>query len=390
MRIQKVHIGGWFQRTTLHLSESWKFLKHGATSLDIDHAALSAAHAQLELVSVVREMGPLEYIYAESARGVSFRIYEDGLIILERAHSEINEDFNIIREYYDNRLSAALNLIFSKGAPVPKELATIATILPYIVTVKNAKKHEADTLLTQHGEEAYSFVSSKSVEVYRSPGIIIINNLEDEVAAREIIESQIFFREFKTQLHRYLDIHRALWEEIRVIKEAGEIRGTDVDTYRKQLAQYQKTITLISARIDQMPAYVRTRQKLMQTETEDAYLSPLFQFKFETLLDTHEYVRHLWAMTKNYLASAIELFTELGQKSTKNSIASLQVITTLGVVAAILGYLGRETLPTFTIVGAGYFILLLFITWLINEVVSRYYKHKSYPVDQDDLHAPTA
>ena len=42
-----------------------------------------------------------------------------------------------------------------------------------------------------------------------------------------------------------------------------------------------------------------------------------FQFKFETLLDTHEYIKHLWGMTKNYLTSAIEIFSELQAKSTK-------------------------------------------------------------------------
>ncbi|MGK5086396.1 hypothetical protein WDW86_02465, partial [Bdellovibrionota bacterium FG-2] len=73
---------------------------------------------------------------------------------------------------------------------------------------------------------------------------------------REIIESQIFFREFKTQLHRYLDIHRSIWEKIKAIKEGGHIKGTDIDRLRGELSAYQKTINLIGARINQMPAYV--------------------------------------------------------------------------------------------------------------------------------------
>ena len=64
-------------------------------------------------------------------------------------------------------------------------------------------------------EDIYSALTTKNIEVYRAPGIILINNLKDEKLVREIIESQIFFREFKSQLHRYLAIHRILWEKIQ-------------------------------------------------------------------------------------------------------------------------------------------------------------------------------
>ena len=134
-----------------------------------------------------------------------------------------------------------------------------------------------------------------------------------------------------------------------------------------------------------MPSYVKTRQKITDVEKIDDYLQPLFQFKFETLLDTHEYVQHLWGMTKNYLASAIELFTDLQAKSTKNTISSLQLITTIGVVAGILGYLGRDTLPKFTSMGLIYFSLLMVMTWIINSVVSKFYKNKKYTIESKKI-----
>jgi len=191
--------------------------------------------------------------------------------------------------------------------------------------------------------------------------------------------------QFKSQLHRYLAIHRIIWEKIRKIKERGQIKGTDVDKLRNELSVYQKTVNLIGARIDQMPSYVKTRQKITDIEKIDNYLQPLFQFKFETLLDTHEYIKHLWAMTKNYLASAIELFSELQAKSTKNTISSLQLITTIGVVAAILGYLGKDTLPKFTSMGLIYFALLMLMTWIINSAVSRFYKNKKYNIEGQEI-----
>jgi hypothetical protein len=385
MKIQNIYIGGWFQRTTLHLTEIWDLLKHDRSNLDFPQSQLDEARSILAVTEVSRESGLLEYVLAKTSLDINLRIYEDGLIILEKKFTSLKDDFEAIRDYYDNKLSKSLSLIFSKGAPVPKELANIKTILPYIITTFDADKSEVEKIYKDFSEEIYSTVATKNTEVYRSPGIIIINNLKDENLTREIIESQIFFREFKSQLHRYLAIHRSLWEKIREIKERGQIKGTDIDKLRNELSVYQKTINLIGARIDQMPSYVRTRQKITDLDKIDHSLQPLFQFKFETLLDTHEYIKHLWAMTQNYLSSTIELFTELQAKSTKNTISSLQLVTTIGVVAGILGYLGKDTLPNFTSIGLIYFALLMLMTWVINSLISRFYKSRKYSISSKEI-----
>ena len=90
-------------------------------------------------------------------------------------------------------------------------------------------------------------------------------------------------------------------------------------------------------------------------------------------------------MTKNYLADAIEIFSELQAKSTKNTISSLQLITTIGVVAAILGYLGRDALPKFTSTGLIYFAVLLLMTAILNGIVSRAYKRKKYEIETGEI-----
>ncbi|MFH1036982.1 MAG: hypothetical protein V1756_02925 [Patescibacteria group bacterium] len=385
MQIQKIYIGGWFQRTTLHLTEIWDFLKYGRSNLDFPEEKLAKARKILAIKEISRENGPLEYIAVKTDSGIDYRIYEDGLVILEKEFSSLRNDFETIRGYYDDKLAKSLSFIFSKGAPIPKELANIKTLLPYIVTVTDAEKAEAEKIFKNASEEIYSVISSENIEVYKSPGIIVINNLRDEKLAREIIESQIFFREFKSQLHRYLTIHRILWEKIREIREKKQVKGTNVDIFRNELSVYQKTITLIGARIDQMPAYVKTRQKMTDIEKIDKYLQPLFQFKFETLLNTHEYVKHLWEMTQNYLKSAIEIFAELQGKRTENTISALRVITTIGVVAAILGYLGRDSLPEFTPIGLIYFSLLMLMAWIVNAVVSKFYKSKKYLIEGKEI-----
>ncbi len=384
MHIKKIFIGGWFQRTTLHLSEIWEFVHHGTSALAFDKKDVVRARANLNIKTATRESGPLEYILVQTKMSLRYRIYEDGLMILEQDVSKsLKKDITAIKDYYDTRLSKSISFLFSKGAPVPKELANIATILPYIILVEGAKEADVKKLFNDFGEEAYSRLSSNEVEVYRGSGLILINNLRNQEIAREIIETQIFFREFKTQLHRYLEIHRFVWEKIERIKERGNVKGDEISAMRAELQGYQKTITLIDARISQMDTYLMTRQKIANSKNIDDYLRPLFQFRFETLLDTHRYIQRLWTMTKDYLNSALEVCSELQQRSTKNSISSLQLVTTIGVVAGLIGYLGRDSFPKFTVKGLSYFVLLLALTWVINTAISRFYRTRSYKITID-------
>lgn len=108
-------------------------------------------------------------------------------------------------------------------------------------------------------------------------------------------------------------------------------------------------------------------------------------FAGERDFDIYEYMKHLCGMTKNYLASAIGIFFELQAKSTKNTISSLQLITTIGVVAGILGYLSKDTLPKFTLIGLLYFSLLMAMTWAVNGIVSKFFKNKRYDIKGQDI-----
>jgi hypothetical protein len=379
MKIKKVYIGGWFQRTTLHLTEIWDLLKHKKSNIGFPQEELDKAQKVLQITELSRESGQgLEYVSVDTEVDISYRIYEDGLIILEKEISDLKKDFDNIKKYYDGQLSKSLSFLFSKGAPNPKELANIETILPYILVVEGGQKKEIETIFDNLSQEIYSHLSTKETEVYRSPGLIVINNLKDDNLVRMLVESQIFFREFKTQLHRYLTIHRVIWERIATIKEQVFIKGTEIDKDRGMLDDYQKTIDLIGARIKQMSVYIDTRKKLTDLSTIDEKLHPLFQLKFETLEDTHKYISNLWDMTRDYLKSALELFSDLQNKSTKNSISSLQLITTIGVVAGLIGYLGRDKPPTFTGVGLMFLVILLLLTWILNSAISRIYKNKKY------------
>ena len=87
-----VVFGGWYQRTTLHLSEVHRFLLHGTSDLDLDKTRLNSLRNGLSLKSVKRVVGSLEYLDIESKNGIRIKYFEDGLYVLNwRGVDIINE-----------------------------------------------------------------------------------------------------------------------------------------------------------------------------------------------------------------------------------------------------------------------------------------------------------
>ena len=377
-RKYKVTFGGWYQRTTLHLSEIYDLLELGRSKLNLDKKKLRDFHLLLDLKEVTRETELLEHVKATTNTGIEIRYFEDGLYILEIKSDDIKSAQRLLEQYFNNIFNPAISYIFSLGAPTPKALANIKAVHPTVVstTIKKPTGFKVD--INEFGE-VYSKISSKNVNVYKTPGyIFIISASKDEKIVSDLVETQIFFREFKDQLEKYLDIHRSIWEEIAYIKEKKFIKGREVGKTREKLEAFKKTIDLISSRIDQMKSYIRTRQSVAKKLEIEKQLNEIFQYKFEVLADTHAYIKEIWNMTRNYVSSAIQVIIEVENKTTTISIQTLQVITSIGVVSGILGYLAGDKLPKVTSTGLIYFSLLVFATLLINWIVSLVYKNRKY------------
>ncbi|KKT65479.1 MAG: hypothetical protein UW58_C0029G0019 [Candidatus Collierbacteria bacterium GW2011_GWC2_44_30] len=361
-----VYFGGWYQRTTLHLTEIADFFTEGKSDLPLSREKLKKLHEGLDLANVSREAGYLEYVRAETKEGIEIHYYEDGLYILKLSSSDIDEAKEKLNKYYDEKFAPAVAYIFSLGAPTPKELANIKTVHPIAVGVID--KDPEDFSLDEKYGEVYGNIASPELTVKKTPGFIfLIAKPEYKDFVEGLVEMQIFFREFKDQLQKYLDIHRKLWEEISEIKERKQIRGKEVEKVRLQLDAYQKTINLISSRINQMGAYVHTRADIAKEMKLAEHLSNIFQYKFDVLTNTHGYIKEIWTMTGNYLSSAIAVIAEIKGQATNKSIQSLQLITTYGVVGGIIGYLSRD-----------YFGLLMLVTFVVNLLVKAAYSGIRY------------
>lgn len=383
MKLEKVYIGGWFQRTTLQLSEIYDFLREGKSELNLDKKKLVKLHDALNLSTIDYGVDGLEYIKVSTRDGINIKIFEDGLIVLN--DSDITEfslfnDIDSLANYYETKLSPAISYIFSLGAPVPKELANIETVFPYFIVLNNATKNDISLLLSKTEKEKYFEFSNNDYDVVRGNKYYFINNKTKKIEQVErYIEEQIFIREFKGQLHRYLNLHRIIWEKIDSVKENVKVKGKDIVAFTNKLDGYKKTVTLIDSRINQMNTYISTREKIAKNDNSLTESLDLIGYRYETLKNTVSYMQQIWSMTKNYLNQAEKLFLSLESQITEKSIGSLTIVTAMGVGASLID-LFTESAPSFSAFGIIYFFVLAFVGWFVNKIMKTIQENRKYEI----------
>lgn len=384
MKISNVYIGGWFQRTMLQLSEIYDFLRECKSKLNLDEEKLKEYRKALEIGKIDYGVQGVEYVSFTTALSVDVRIFEDGLIVLNNknvSEDTLFTDIDKVQDYYENKLSPAFSYLFSLGAPVPKELANIETVYPYFIVCDNANKEELNDLLSRTEKQKYFEFSNDKYDVIRGDKYYFINNKKQTLANIErYIEEQIFIRENKGQLHRYLNLHRIIWEKIDAVKTHAHVKGSDIVKFNTKLEGYAKTINLIEGRINQMSTYLPTREKIAKSDPELAEFLAISGYRYETLKDTLDYIKHLWTMTKNYVASAQKLFSDLQSDVTNKSIGSLTIVTSMGVGASLLD-LFTGSAPSFSLFGFAYFFVLAFIGWGVNKIMNTIARSRKYEVN---------
>ncbi len=383
MKIQSVYIGGWFQRTMLQLSEVYDFIRNGESQLKLSKKKLAELHKNLDIGSVDYGVQGEEYVSFVTSEHLKVKIFEDGLIIV--SSNQVSEetlftDVEKLKDYYEGKLSAAINYLFSLGAPVPKELAHIENIYPYFVVCDNASRDEISELLAKTERQKYFEFDNKDYTVVRGDKYYFVNNKKKSMGNIErYIEEQVFIREFKGQLHRYLNLHRIIWEKIDNVKDRAKVKGSDVIMFSTKLESYAKTVTLIDGRIRQMSTYLPTRERIAKSDEDLVEFLAISGYRYETLRDTLEYIKDLWDMTKNYVVSAQKLFDGIKQDITSSSINSLTIVTSMSAGAAILD-LFTESEPSFTSFGFIYFFILALIGWIATKVLQYVAEKRKYEI----------
>ena len=387
MKISDIYIGGWFQRTMLQLSEVYDFLRFGESHLKLNKNKLQELRANLKIGQIEYGVSGEEYLKFSTGAGITVKIFEDGLITLKNqsvSPETLLVDVEKVQDYYENNLSPALNYLFSLGAPVPKELAGIKNVYPYFIICENAPKKDMDDLLAKTEGQKYFEFNNEKYDVMRGDKYYFINNKKrsnDQI--ERYIEEQIFIREFKAQLHRYLNIHRTVWEKIDDVKDRKSVRGEDILKFSTKLEAYAKTINLIDGRIKQMATYLPTREKIAKEDKDLVEFLEISGYRYETLKDTLTYIQHLWTMTQNYVVSAQKQFDSIKSEVTSKSVDKLTIITSMSAGAGIIA-LFQKSEPTFTTFGVIYFFILAFIGWVVNTIMKRAGKRQKYSVTDVD------
>lgn len=287
--------------------------------------------------------------------------------------SNIETSSKKMKEYFEKRFKPALSYIFSLGAPTPKTLANIKDNHPIVIAKSDSSQRNFKP--NKKYGEMYNQNTTRKISVYKTPGHIFLVTRYPKESLDKVIETQIFFREFKDQLHKYLNIHRKIWEEIDTIKE---MKGDEISFYREKLGQYQKTISLISDRINQMGTYAHTRSTIAKSHKIEDELKELFQFRFQDLFNTLAYIKEIWGMTRDYVNSAIQILVEIDEKISQTGVKSVRILASIGVVTGVLGYLARESLPTLSGTGALYLIGLGVVAFILDSIMKNRAENKRY------------
>jgi len=383
MKINSIYIGGWFQRTMLHLSEIYDFLRDGTSQLKLNKNKLLELHENLGIGSIEYGVAGEEFVSFLTSEQVRVKIFEDGLITVgsdQVSEETMFADVERLKEYYETRLSPAINYLFSLGAPVPKELANIENIYPYFVVCDNAKREEIATLLARTERQKYFEFDNKNYSVLRGDKYYFINNKKAKLSTIErYVEEQVFIREFKGQLHRYLNLHRIIWEKIDAVKDRARVKGKDILKFSTKLESYRKTVTLIDGRLGQMATYLPTRERIAKQDQDLIDFLAISGYRYETLRDTLDYMREIWKMTTNYITSAQKLFDGIKEDVTSSSIDSLTIVTSMSAGAAILS-LFTESEPDFTVFGFAYFFILAFVGWAATHLLRMVAERRRYEI----------
>lgn len=388
MKINSIYIGGWFQRTMLQLSEMYDFLRNGESQLKLNKKKLAELRKDLSIGSIEYGVSGEEFISFITSEHLKIKIFEDGLItVSSEAVSEetLFTDIDRLKDYYEKKLSPAINYLFSLGAPVPKELANIENIFPYFVVCNNATREDIAELLSRTERQKYFEFDNKNYSVIRGDKYYFINNKKtNKVNIERYIEEQVFIREFKGQLHRYLNLHRIIWEKIDYVKDRSKVRGRDVVKFSTKLESYTKTVTLIDGRIRQMSTYISTRERIARQDKDLEEFLAISGFRYETLRDTLEYIKDLWDMTRSYVTSAQKLFNGIKEDVTSSSINSLTIVTSMSAGAAILD-LFTESEPSFSTFGVAYFFILALVGWIATRLLRYLAEHRKYEISDIDI-----
>lgn len=340
MTVERVLLGTWFPRTTLHLDEvdaalRGEKLPHHPKELPRLLRALHTSHCE-------KTDGAFRSLEARTG-SITLSLTEDGILLLGTTDDRLAEARARLTAFYEERFSPVVEALFRRGLPLPKELADIRAVLPFFVVATGGSAAEARALARRQGAAPTKAVTHGGLTIFPGRDVTVLW-LADRAGVRaltppleDVVRYATFFREFETQLHTYLRLHRDLWESIDAVHETRHLRYRDLARLRDDLGSRRKTIGFVRARIAQMGDILGARSRHVHDERLEPVLDAVRLNRFDSLEGAQAYLAHLWEVTDQYAAATADLLRLVYDENLRREVAILNMIFFGALITGFFG-----------------------------------------------------
>lgn len=341
MAIEKIYLGIWFPRTSIHLKEIYRFLKYKETLPFLNDVSAEGYWKNLDVKEADYYEGEYFDFLVAKSKEVKTIFTEDGVIVNEiKVGWDVKKELTNLQDFYLKKLSPALSFLFSMGAPIPKDLTKVEETHPAYLVGKDLTDKNVFNLLKIFDDHILSKTFDSKLEIFNGEKITIINikkkiKKEDDYL-NELIQNLIFFREFEKQLANYLHIHRTIWEKISVIRDSQSIYFKDIKKSRDELLDILETLSFVKARLRQMRDILKGRERSIDKELKKHLIS-LGCERFSLYSSDVDYIENLWQSTIDYANSALGLINSVFEENTQKELNALRFMTLLGVIVGFFG-----------------------------------------------------
>lgn len=339
----RLYLGVWFQRTSLHLKEFKDFLSGKDNGNNLDTQKLSELRKSLNLknISFIHK-NDVNLLRAEND-GIDISVSEDGVILIHsNLKNSLEKEAKKLESFYSKKLSPALSYLYSRGAPLPKDLSAIKEVYPLYLMGSGLEQKEIKDIFNFINDEAFLIEEKDGIKIYTGNEIMVVDIDEDHPTmenedAQSLIRNIVLFREFEKQLSQYLNLHRDIWEGISKIRESESLTLENFPKIRSEILGYLKTLSFVRARLCQMKDILDSREKTLSDKDIKVLDDLDLENRFKILSSEQAYILNLWDMTTDYAKGTLDLLDSLLTENTQKEIGLLQVITFIGVATGFFG-----------------------------------------------------
>lgn len=336
MKIRSIYLGSWTPKTLMHLKEFENFLLGKKVSYGLDMESATKLYLELEPDDVEIGVGAdgIKFVKAK-AHGCELAYSGDGLLVMKKNDVDLHSDKDALARIFEAKVAPVFAFLYSHGARGLEIVKNPEERQPLIL--RCAAKNEAemhDFIIMEH-QEVHAVRRYKECVIYYGDDVIFI--LERPNAADfdidRLVEYLLLFSEVKRIMYSLLQTHRSIWDESERMTSEQIVKVKDLPRYSKVFTDFSNTVDNIIARLDQMQLNFNYR---VEKARKNKSIFPKLEPNFENIGQNLDYVKNLFAMTRQHLQNNISQISNIYQENQENALNKLQVLFLLSAVSAFM------------------------------------------------------